>query len=69
MGVASATRKIWLVTDRSLPSEGLLMVAEVRSSGAVTVKVVEPPPSRHRAVTQPSSTIRWATWVSVAPME
>ena len=64
-----ATRNRWLVTDRSLPSEGRLMVAAVVSSGAVTVMVVEPPPSRPMADTQPSSIIRWATWVRLAPME
>ena len=45
-----------------------MVLAEV-VSGAVTVMAVEPPPSRHSALTQPSSTMRWATWVMVAPME
>lgn len=54
---------------RSLPSEGRLMVAAVVSSGCVTVMVVEPPPSRPMAATQPSSIIRWATWLRLAPME
>ena len=53
-----ATRNTWLVTARSPPSEGTLMVLAEVASGAVTVMAVEPPPSRHRAVTQPSSTIR-----------
>ena len=52
---------------RWAPSEGLLMTSMVVSSGKVAPAVVEPPPSRHTASTQPSSTRRMATWVMVAP--
>ena len=64
-----ATRNRWLVTFRSLPSEGRFTVETAVSSGCVTVRVVEPPPSRPTAATQPSSISRWATWDRVAPME
>ena len=45
------------------------MVLVASLSGAVTASVVEPPPSRHSAVTQPSSIMRFATWSMDAPTE
>ena len=69
VGRLSATRKMWFVTARSLPPEGLSTSVDTVLSGLVATIAVEPPPSRLSAVTQPSSTMRWATCVSVAPME
>ena len=69
VGWLFATRKTWFVTARSLPPEGLSTSVAVVLSGLVATIAVEPPPSRLSAVTQPSSTMRWATCVSVAPME
>ena len=68
-GRLSATKKRWFVTARSLPPEGLFTSEAVVLSGCVATSAVEPPPSRLSAVTQPSSTMRSATCVSVAPME
>ena len=42
-------------TERSTRSEGWLIRSAAVSVGFVTARVVEPPPSRPRAVTQPSS--------------
>ena len=53
---------------RSLPSEGLPCTAMELPAGRVAPRVVEPPPSRLTASTQPSSFRRMATWVRVAPM-
>ena len=44
-------------------------VWEVVLSGCVATSAVEPPPSRLSAVTQPSSIMRCATCVRLAPME
>ena len=45
-----------------------LGVAMELPAGRVAPRVVEPPPSRLTASTQPSSFRRMATWVRVAPM-
>ena len=57
-----------LLTARRLPSEGEPRMDMEEASGRVAPMVVEPPPSRATASTQPSSMSRWATWVRVAPM-
>ena len=69
LGRLSATRKMWFVTARSLPPEGLPTSEAFMLSGLVATMAVEPPPSKLIAVTHPSSAMRWATCVSVAPME
>ena len=60
-------------TAVGVKASGEVVLGELSSlaeeaSGRAAAAVVEPPPSRHRAVTQPSSTIRWASTPRDAPM-
>ena len=45
------------------------MMVAVVESGVVTARLVDPPPSRHSTVWQPSSRSRLPTCVMDAPME
>ena len=57
-----------MLTARRPPDwEGLLTISMLSLVGRVAPRVVEPPPSRPTTSTQPSSIIRWATWVREAP--
>ena len=64
----SASSSRWLDTLRWEPSLGELMTWAVSLSGLEAMAVVEPPPSKQMAVTQPSSAIRWASTFRDAPM-
>ena len=66
-GACRAVRNRALVTARWEPSEGRLSTPKELSPGREAPKVVEPPPSRHMASTQPSSTRRSATCFMDAP--